>query len=154
MRIKNKPINTTDRMVEIIKKCGCPCVACKEIIQKINMELINKIIQLENRVQKHVIITSGRRCIAYNKSIGGYVDSPHITGLAADIRVEGITILELAKICVEIGFERVGIYPNHVHVDMIDPMPSLFWYVRKYNEAPIYSGRFKTLEEFLKYVIK
>ena len=118
------------------------------------MELINKIIDLENRLQKQVIITSGRRCIDYNRSIGGYVDSPHITGMAADIKVEGIPILELAKICVEIGFERVGIYPNHVHVDMIDPMPSLFWYVRKYNEAPIYSGRFKTLEEFLKYVIK
>ena len=154
MKTNNKPINTTDRMVEIIKKCGCPCVACKEIIQKINMELINKIIQLENRIQKHVIITSGRRCIDYNRSIGGYVNSPHITGLAADIRVEGISILELAKICVEIGFERVGIYPNHVHVDMIDPIPSLFWYVKKYNEAPIYSGSIKTLEEFLKYVIK
>ena len=152
--MKNKSINTIDRMVEIIKKCGCPCVACKEIIQKINMELINKIIDLENRLQKHVIITSGRRCIPYNSSIGGYVDSPHITGLAADIRVEGIPILELAKICVDIGFKRVGIYPNHVHVDMIDPIPSLFWYVRKYNEAPIYSGRFKTLEEFLKYVKK
>ena len=154
MKTNNKPINTTDRMVEIIKKCGCPCVACKEIIQKINMELINKIIQLENRIQKHVIITSGRRCIDYNRSIGGYVNSPHITGLAADIKVEGISILELAKICVEIGFERVGIYPNHVHVDMIDPIPSLFWYVREYNEAPIYSGSIKTLEEFLKYVIK
>ena len=153
--MENKPINK-DRMVQIIKKCNCPCIACRNLSgsQKINTELIYKIIELENRVGKQVNIHSGRRCIVYNQSIKGYIDSPHLTGLAADISVEGISILELTKICVEIGFSRVGIYPNHVHVDMIDPMPSLFWYVRKYNESPIYSGRYKTLEEFLEYVIK
>ncbi len=155
--MENKPIDTTDRMSEIVKKCGCPCVICRNLpagSQKISSELIYKIMDLEDRLQKHVIITSGRRCIIYNRSIGGYIDSPHITGLAADIQVEGIPILGLAKICVEIGFTRVGIYPNHVHVDMITPCPSLFWYVRKYGEAPIYSGGIKTLEEFIKKIIK
>jgi len=153
--VNNKPINTGDRMVEIIKKCSCPCIACRQLgSQPINAELIYKIMDLEKQVGKHVNIHSGRRCPDYNRSIGGYIDSPHITGMAADISVEGYSMLALAKICVEIGFERIGIYPNHVHVDMIDPHPSLFWYVRKYTEAPIYSGSIKTLEEFLNKVIK
>ena len=154
--MNNKPINTGDRMAEIIRKCSCPCAVCKNLSesQKINAELIYKIIELEKRVGKQINIHSGRRCPDYNRSIGGYIDSPHITGSAADISVEGYSMLELAKICVEIGFKRVGIYPNHIHVDMINPHPSLFWYVRKYTESPIYSGGIKTLEEFIEKIIK
>jgi len=128
----------------------CPC--CGRVI--ISPSLILKLQVLRDTINKPVHITSGYRCTTYNNKIGGAANSPHLTGMAADIRVEGISILELAEICVEIGFKRVGIYPNHVHVDMIDPHPSLFWYVRKYGVAPIYSGATKTIGEFLKKVIK
>lgn len=139
-----------NRYVELIKMCGCPCLDCKELIQKINTKLIEELLKLEEYLQKEVIINSGRRCEAENARVGGYVFSPHIYGKAVDITVKGIDLIELALICEKFAFLRIGIYPNHIHLDMVTPNPSHFWYVRKYGEAPIYSGSIKNLNEFLK----
>lgn len=42
-------------------------------------------------------IESGYRCAALNKEVGGSATSAHMSGLAADIKVDGITVLELAN---------------------------------------------------------
>ncbi len=43
-----------------------------------------------------VIITSGYRCAALNAAIGGAKTSAHLTGRAADIKVVGMSVLEVA----------------------------------------------------------
>jgi hypothetical protein len=141
-----------NRYISIIKKCGCPCNICKGKEQKMNVSLIEELIVLEEYLQKEVIINSGRRCPAENARVGGYPNSPHVFGEAVDIKVIGIELIALALICEKMAFLRIGIYPNHIHLDMIKPNPSRFWYIKKYGEALVYSGSIKNLDEFLKKV--
>lgn len=147
-----------NRRTEIMMEAKCPCKKCvTNPYININYMLIGKVLILENNIGKRVIITSGNRCIEYNKIIGGYIDSPHIPkpqGEALDMQVKGMGNIELAYAAEKAGFKRIGIYPNHVHGDMIDPRPSKYWYVKNYNKSPIYSGDIKTLGEFIKKVIK
>ena len=136
-------------------KMKCPCPECKDKPYEINAFLLELLYKLEQRLKEKgflLIINSGKRCPAYNASVGGYANSPHIFGKAADISVKGMTLLELAKLCIKIGFLRIGIYPNHIHVDIVNPHPSKFWYVKKYGSEPIYSGREYDLEKFIEKV--
>ena len=72
-------------------------------------------------------------------------------GNAADIQVKGLTPIKLALIIAKsVTGIRIGIYPNHVHIDVIPPNPSRFWLVKKYNQAPIYSGNEMDLKNFLR----
>jgi len=79
-------------------------------------------------------ITSGYRTRAYHEVLRrkGYktaVNSPHLSGWAADIRVntssERYTIIRSLQ---EAGFNRIGIGANFIHVDC-DPSkpPFLIW---------------------------
>lgn len=52
---------------------------------------------LRSRLQKPIIITSGFRPEWLNKFIGGAINSAHLTGRAADIKVQNMPPLELAK---------------------------------------------------------
>jgi len=142
-----------ERILKIREEAKCPCAVCQTYANtrgaEIDEDLIINIINLENRLKKKVKITSGERCPEYNYSIKGYKDSPHLTGKAFDIQVEGMSILELAREANNMGFKRIGIYPNHVHVDMISPRPSKYWYVREYNQPAVYSKGIKDLEIFI-----
>ena len=75
---------------------------------------------------KPVTITSGYRTAAHNKSVGGAAYSQHLYGRAADIRVQGIPVEQLAayaETCLP-GTGGTGRYPPRagravgwVHVD-------------------------------------
>jgi hypothetical protein len=69
--------------------------------------------------------------------------------MALDIKISGMDPIDLAYTCEKKGFERIGIYPNHVHVDMINPCPSRFWYVKSYGTKTVYSGKEKDLKKFI-----
>jgi len=72
-------------------------------------------------------------------------------GNAADIQVKGMTPIKLALIIAKsVTGIRIGIYPNHVHIDVLPPNPSRFWLVKKYGQVPIYSGSENNLEKFLR----
>ena len=124
----------------------CPC--CNGgIISEI---LVDKLQQLRDLINKPIIISSGYRCQQYNKSIGGYSHSPHLTGEAADIKIRGISPIAIASIAQRIPHIRIGIYPNHVHIDIRPCNPSKYWLVKKYGGKYIYSGKEKSLAKFLK----
>ena len=75
---------------------------------------------------KPITITSGYRTAAHNKSVGGAAYSQHLYGRAADIRVQGIPVEQLAayaETCLP-GTGGIGRYPPRagravgwVHVD-------------------------------------
>ena len=75
---------------------------------------------------KPVTITSGYRTAAHNRSVGGAAYSQHLYGRAADIRVQGIPVEQLAayaETCLP-GTGGIGRYPPRagravgwVHVD-------------------------------------
>ena len=58
------------------------------------------LVQLLQNIRDHfgapVVIPSGYRTAAHNKSVGGAAYSQHLYGRAADIRVQGIPVEQLA----------------------------------------------------------
>jgi uncharacterized protein YcbK (DUF882 family) len=94
--------------------------ACKDGSKTITIdyELIEKLQQLRDKIGKPVSITSGYRSVAYNKECGGIPTSNHLLGKAADIKVSGLSPLELAKAADRIGFKGIGVYPTFTHVDV------------------------------------
>lgn len=75
---------------------------------------------LRQKLGKPVIITSGYRTPEWNKKCGGAKYSYHMRGMAADIRVNGITPKEIAKELNEIVPNDCGIivYKGWVHFDV------------------------------------
>ncbi|GAH08593.1 unnamed protein product, partial [marine sediment metagenome] len=97
---------------------------------------------------KPIRITSGYRCPAENKKVGGHSNSAHLLGKAADIQVKGMSTITLAMMASKIKGIRIGMYPNHIHIDIVPPNPSKYWLVRKYGQKPIYSKCEKNLNKF------
>ena len=75
---------------------------------------------LRNKIEKPVIITSGYRTPEWNKKAGGAKYSYHMRGMAADIKVHGMTPKEIASKLNEIVPDECGIivYKNWVHFDV------------------------------------
>ena len=75
---------------------------------------------------KAVVITSGYRTAAHNAVVGGAKSSQHLLGRAADIRVQGVSVEDVAAYAESLmpGWGGVGRYPvkagrttGWVHVD-------------------------------------
>ena len=129
----------------------CPCSECKKKKVHIDMNLVTRLEEVRRRVGgKPVNISSGVRCRFQNERVGGASNSPHLLKKAADIQVKGADPIFVALMAETVSGMRIGIYPNHVHLDVMPPNPSKFWLVKKYGEAPIYSGSEKDLQNFLR----
>ena len=63
---------------ELKCKCGCGSVT-------IDTEFITKLNQLRIKLETSLCITSGYRCPAHNRSVGGAAVSYHTRGMAIDI---------------------------------------------------------------------
>ena len=96
--------------------------ACKDGSQVVFIDsyLVSILDILRNQVGKPVIITSGYRTPEWNTKCGGAKYSYHMRGMAADIRVDGISAKELADKLNEIVPDECGIivYKNWVHFDV------------------------------------
>ena len=95
-------------------KCKC----CGKI--QIDSRLVDRLQILRELVGTSIIVTSGYRCQKHNKEVGGHEKSLHMEGLAADIKCTNREKLEELKKYSKLVFynQGVGIYSNHVHVDM------------------------------------
>lgn len=73
---------------------------------------------------KAVTVTSGYRSPAHNERIGGAKESFHVRGMAADIKVAGVSPYVLGKqieMLIDAGKMiqgGIGIYDNFVHYDV------------------------------------
>lgn len=74
-------------------------------------------------------INSGCRCARHNQNVGGSPNSSHVRGLAADIRCSNsLSRYNLLQSLMAEGFQRIGIEPEFIHVDMDLSKPqSLIW---------------------------
>jgi uncharacterized protein YcbK (DUF882 family) len=95
--------------------------ACQDGSQVVFVDdyLVSILDILRNQVGKPVYITSGYRTPARNKKVGGAKYSYHMRGMAADIRIEGMTAKEIANKLNKIIPFGCGIivYASWVHVD-------------------------------------
>ena len=90
-------------------------------------EVLTVVLQcIREHFGKPVTITSGYRTAAHNAAVGGAKSSQHLLGRAADIRVEGVSVEEVAAYAESLmpDWGGVGRYPvkagratGWVHVD-------------------------------------
>nr|DAR61535.1 MAG TPA: peptidase [Microviridae sp.] len=96
--------------------------ACKDGSQVVFIDnhLVSILDILRNQVGKPVIITSGYRTPEWNKKCNGAKYSYHMRGMAADIRVHGMTPKQVANELNAIVPDECGIivYRNWVHFDV------------------------------------
>ena len=99
-----------------LSEFACPC--CRRVM--LHPKLLRELVELRNILERPVYITSGYRCPGYNREVGGVQNSYHCIGLAADIKVEDINLIELLEICENIGFGGIGFYEKKgfLHLDV------------------------------------
>jgi uncharacterized protein YcbK (DUF882 family) len=95
--------------------------ACKDGSQVVFIDsyLVSILDILRNKVGKPVIINSGYRTPKRNEEVGGAKYSYHMRGMAADIRVNGMSAKEIANELNAIIPNECGIitYKTWVHID-------------------------------------
>lgn len=97
-----KGIDNTPKSEQIINLCA----------------LVHHVLQpLRDHYGKPVNISSGYRCKALNKAVGGVCNSQHMSGQAADIKIDGVTPTHIADyIASHLPYDQVILYPTFVHV--------------------------------------
>ena len=115
-----------------LKKDGktylAPCFQVKEFACRASDTILidDELVVLLQCIREHfgakVHITSGYRTAAHNRAVGGAVYSQHQYGRAADIRVSGVPVEQLAAYAETLlpGTGGIGRYPakGFVHVDV------------------------------------
>ena len=104
---------------------GC----CTETL--VDQKLVGYIQKIRDHFGKSVNISSGYRCVTHNKNIGGATGSRHTKGQAADIYINGVLPIEIARYAEQIGILGIGLYEtdkdgHFVHVDT--RTTKSFWY--------------------------
>lgn len=114
-------------------KCGAACSSTL-----IDETLVVFLQQIRNHFKKPIIITSGYRCAAHNKEVGGATNSYHTKGQATDIVVNGVSPQEVAKYAESIGVKGIGLYDTFVHIDT--RTRKSFWYSSKQEYRATFGG--------------
>jgi len=102
----------------------------------VDYELVGLLQKLRDTLNRPINVTSGYRTAEYNKKCGGIPTSHHLTGKAADIKITGMTPLQVALAADKIGFKGIGVYPTFTHVDVCGSAAGakLYW---KQNNAGV-----------------
>lgn len=83
-------------------------------------ELVNVLQKIRTHFGKSVTITSAYRTPTKNKAVGGTTYSQHLYGMAADIKVKGVSPKKVAayaeKLLPKSG--GIGVYSTFTHIDV------------------------------------
>ena len=96
--------------------CGCGCG-----LGTPSTELVTALQELRNIIMHPIVINSSLRCSKYNYDVGGNENSQHLSGKAADISVEGVSLFDLLLAAYEVDaffYGGIGVYEHHIHVDV------------------------------------
>ncbi|MFZ6048505.1 YcbK family protein [Pseudomonas sp. CR3202] len=93
---------------------------------KINVRLLDLLFLIQawlriNKLPTRILINSGYRTPQHNATLEGAArNSLHMRGMAADIRIPGVSVERLGKLVRGIGAGGVGFYPSKgfIHVDV------------------------------------
>ena len=108
----NKSVSTNFKVSEFKCQDGSDTVY-------ISPELVKVLQQIRDHFGKPVTINSAYRTEAHNKKVGGAPYSKRKYGMAADIKVQGVTVLNVCKYAASImQGGGVGRYESFTHVDV------------------------------------
>ncbi|GLZ84348.1 twin-arginine translocation pathway signal protein [Metapseudomonas resinovorans] len=93
---------------------------------KINVKLLDLLFLIQawlriNKLPTRILVNSGYRTPQHNATLEGAArQSLHIRGMAADIRIPGVSVERLGRLVRAIGAGGVGFYPSKgfIHVDV------------------------------------
>lgn len=123
----------------------------KELMQNV-VDLATWLQILRNRLTKHldkpvsIIVSSGYRCPKLNKAIGGSATSSHMSALAADIKVPGVSVDSLFELIRELmqdmpADQVIHEFGRWVHVGLAKAKSrprNQFLYARKQSGKTVY----------------
>lgn len=109
--------------------CKCGKCAGKEEDQKVSDRLISLLDSARYFADIPFVINSGYRCPDHNKAVGGVPSSAHTKGEACDIKATSSkNMYIILAACLAVGFKRIGIAKNFIHVDVDTTKPqSVVW---------------------------
>lgn len=92
-------------------------------------ELVQKLDEARGLAGVPFPIGSGLRTPDKNAAVGGVENSAHLTGEAADIRcTDSVKRLKMLKAFLQVGFTRIGIGKDFIHVDISKTLPqNVIW---------------------------
>ena len=91
-------------------------LACKGTDEcDMHPEFMEKLIAVREDYNQPMIITSGYRHLAYNDTIGGAKNSPHLYGRAVDVKVAGGDALRLIGVALRHGMRGRGVKQRGEH---------------------------------------
>jgi len=94
---------------------ACKCCGKNWIDARV-VELARRI---EERIGQRLKITSGYRCEAHNKAVGGSETSSHLGGLAVDVACDTSRLRwQILNAVIREEINRIGIGRNFVHLDI------------------------------------
>jgi len=121
--------------------------ACKDGSDTIliDPELIVILQKIRDHFGKPVTINSAYRTASYNKKIKGAANSNHVKGMAADIRISGVSPKEIATYAETIGVRGIGLYETSsdgyfVHLDTRSTKK--YWYGQAQKSKSTFGGSF------------
>ena len=91
-----------------------------------NETFMERLIELREKLNKPMVISSGYRSEAHNIAIGGSKNSAHLKRCAVDVVCYGHLAYEIVKLAMELEFSGIGVKQNGVHAKRfihIDTMP-------------------------------
>lgn len=117
LRQYKKGLNTklTDNFSSSEFDCKCKYSDCKWTI--IDLDHIEKLQELRDKIKAPIKVNSGYRCEKHNKDVGGVAKSRHKEGDASDIVSKNLSPDKLAEECEKLGFSGIGRYDTFTHVD-------------------------------------
>lgn len=93
----------------------------------IDDQLVTYLQMIRDHFGAKVEVSCGHRCEIHNAEVpNAATKSRHIYGLAADIHVEGVEPIEVARYAEIIGVKGIGHYDTFVHIDT--RTEKSFWY--------------------------
>ena len=86
----------------------------------VSPELVTILQKIRTHFGKAVTITSAYRTPSRNKAVGGTTYSQHLYGMAADIKVSGVSPKKVAEYADSLlkGKGGIGIYDTFTHIDV------------------------------------
>ena len=96
--------------------------------EMMNQAFLDKLDEAREIAGTSFLITSGYRTVEHNRVVKGSVTSSHLTGVACDIGcVSGSARLRIISALMTVGFTRIGIAHNFIHVDLDVNKPDSIW---------------------------